>query len=74
MGVGPTIYMPEGVSPASGILQTMMRDIFLPYEELSIVIFDNVLLLAHDYKDAFAKLNIILKRAAEYSSVKKFKK
>ena len=60
------MYMPEGVSPASGILQVMMRDIFQLYDEWSIVIFDNILLLAHDYKDAFDKLHIILKYAAEY--------
>ena len=73
-GLVRPLYMPEGVSPASGILQTMMRDIFLPYDEWSIVIFDNILLLARDYTDAFDKLNTILKCAAEHSLVLKFKK
>ena len=65
-GLVRPLYMPEGVSPASGILQTMMRGIFQLYDEWSIVIFDNILLLAHDYKDAFDKLYIILKCAVEY--------
>ena len=64
-GLVRPLYMPEGVSPASGILQTMMRDIFLPYDEWSIIIFDNILLAAHDYTDAFEKLNTILKFAAQ---------
>ncbi len=44
------IFLPEGVPPASGIFQKCMDEIFNDFEEWSIVIFDNLLVLAHSYE------------------------
>lgn len=68
------MFMPEGVSPASGVLQSIMHKIFSDFDEWSIVIFDNLLLLAESYEDAYNKLNEVLKRCVEYNIVLKFSK
>ena len=67
-------FLPEGVGPASGLLQRIVREIFSPFEEWTIVIFDNFLVLADDYQDAYKKLKLILDRCAEYGVVLKMKK
>ena len=38
-------FLPEGVGPASGILQAIARSVFADFEEWTIVIFDNFLIL-----------------------------
>ena len=67
-------FMPEGVAPASFILQEVMTQIFGDLEEWSIVIFDNMLVLAEDYEDALRKLKIIINRCNEYNLYLKFAK
>jgi hypothetical protein len=42
----------EGVPQGSGLLQEFIMDIFGEYEKWTIVIFDNLLILVHDYKDS----------------------
>jgi hypothetical protein len=37
-----------------------MREIFEPFGEFMIVVFDNILVLAHDYSDAFEKLKKVI--------------
>ena len=59
-------YLPEGVGPASGLLQHLVREIFQPFEDWTIVIFDNFLVLADDYEDAYSKLEQVLQRYREY--------
>ena len=54
------LYMPEGVSPASGYLQSIMMDVFSDCESWTIVIFDNLLVLANTIEDAEEKLFKIL--------------
>lgn len=54
------LYMPEGVSPASGYLQSIMMNVFSECEDWTIVIFDNLLVLAHTVQDAEEKLFKIL--------------
>ena len=44
-------FLPEGVGPASGILQKVMDEVFADYKEWMIVIFDNLLVLATDFQD-----------------------
>ena len=68
------IFMPEGIGPASGILQKTMSEIFADYEDWSIAIFDNLLVLAHDYADAFRKVELILDRCIERNLYLKFSK
>jgi hypothetical protein len=60
--------MPEGVSPASGYLQMVMKDGSL------IVIFDNILVLADDYVDAFSKFQRVIERCYERNVVLKMAK
>jgi phospholipid-translocating ATPase len=66
--------MPEGVPPASGILQTHMENIFSGFEEWTIVIFDNLLVLATNYEDAYHKVELILNRCKDRNLVLKFSK
>ena len=68
------IFMPEGVPPASGILQKHMESIFKGFEDWTVVIFDNLLVLAQDYDDAFKKCELILNRCRERNLVLKFSK
>jgi hypothetical protein len=67
-------FLPEGVGPASGILQSIVRRVFTDFEDWTIVIFDNFLILASDYADAAIKLEQVLKRCQEYRLVLKLKK
>ena len=67
-------FLPEGVGPASGILQAIVRNVFADLDEWIIVIFDNFLVLAHSYVDATAKLRIVLERCMAHRLVLKMKK
>ena len=68
------LFMPEGVSPASGYLQTIMMEIFADVEEWTIVIFDNLLVLANTEAEAVSRLEIILKICKERGVVLKLAK
>ena len=69
-------FLPEGVGPASGLLQSIVRDIFNyeDFQDWTIVIFDNFLVLADSYEDAAIKLERVIARCAEYGVVLKMKK
>ena len=67
-------FLPEGVSPASAILQKAVASIFADFEDWTITIFDNILILADDYEDAYRKLAIFLDRCIERNVVLKFAK
>jgi hypothetical protein len=67
-------FLPEGVSPASGILQHLMREFFADFSDWIIVIFDNFLVLAHDFEDAYIKLEKVLQRCREKRVILKLKK
>ena len=67
-------FLPEGVGPASGILMKVVREVFQEFEEWTIVIFDNILILAHDFNDGMRKLDKVLKRCREYGIVLKLSK
>ena len=62
------MFLPEGVAPASGVLMMIMNDIFAKFAEWTVVIFDIVLVLTHDYDDAYRKLELVLKKCKYYSS------
>ena len=69
-------FLPEGVGPASGLLQSIVKEIF-DFEDFAswtIVIFDNFLVLANDYEDAANKLERVIARCAEFGVVLKIKK
>jgi hypothetical protein len=59
------LFMPKGVSPASGVRMTVMREIFIDFNEWMIVIHDNLLVCSHDYDDAYRKLQLVIDRAYE---------
>jgi hypothetical protein len=55
-------FLPEGVGPASGILQKFVHEIFDEFDEWTIRIFDNLLVLAHDYNDACVKAKLVINK------------
>ena len=69
-------FLPEGVGPASGLLQSIVREIFdfEDFQDWTIVIFDNFLVLADNYEDAVNKLERVIDRCAEYGVILKMKK
>ena len=67
-------FLPEGVGPASGILQAIVRKIFADLDDWTIVIFDNFLILADNYEDATAKLTTELQQCHDNRLVLKMKK
>jgi hypothetical protein len=67
-------FMPEGIGPASGMLQYVVRTIFQGYEEWLLCIFDNFLICAHDYLDGVAKFKLVMERAIQYNLIFKFSK
>jgi hypothetical protein len=74
LGQFEPMFLPEGVKPASQILQRVVRDMFSDYLDWMIVIFDNFLVLANDYDDLHDKLQLALQRAVDWNCVLKFKK
>ena len=68
------MFLPEGVPPASIILQDVIRNIFSDFSDWLIFIFDNLLILANDEEDALRKLEIILDKCIERNIFLKFSK
>ena len=68
------IFAPEGASIMTSMLQTVVNEIFSIYSDWMIFIFDNVLILCSDFRDAYNKLVLVLRRAAEYNLVFKMSK
>ena len=68
-------FLPEGVGPASGILQAIaFYKIFADLDDWIILIFDNFLILADNYEDATAKLTTVLQQYHDNRLVLKMKK
>lgn len=68
------MFIPEGVPPASGILQQTMEAVFAGFEDWMIVLFDNLLILATDYQDGYDKLAKVLQRCIDRNVILKFSK
>ena len=68
------MFLPEGVTPASNILQQVVTEIFSGFEDWMIVIFDNFLVLAHTYEDAFEKFKLVVERAKTFNLFFRFQK
>ena len=66
--------MPEGIGPASFILQEFMERIFTECSEWMIVLYDNILALAYDHDDAFRKMKIVIDICNKNNLFLKFKK
>ena len=67
-------FMPEGVSPASGHLQRVVSEIFHDFSDWMVVIFDNLLVLAHDHQDLYNKTKKVLQRCNDRNVFLKFSK
>ena len=67
-------FLPEGVGPASGILQRAMDEVFSDFKEWMIVIFDNLLVLARDFQDLYEKLVRVIDRCHERHIILKMEK
>jgi len=67
-------FMPEGIAPATGILQETVRELFSEFDEWAIVIFDNLLLLATDPVDAFEKFKLLVEKCIERRVILKMAK
>ena len=59
------LFLPEGVTPASMLLMQAMYDMFKDFIDWTIVIFDNILILADDQDDCAQKVEKILQRCFE---------
>lgn len=76
IGLREPLFLPEGVSSGSMLLQKIVQYIFRDIRDHSIILFDNFLLLAHNFDDALVKLknffricrqhNVILKMAKSW--------
>ena len=67
-------FVSEGISPASGMLQQVVFELFKDFEDWTVAIFDNLLVLAHNHDDLLSKLELIFRRCKERNVILKFKK
>jgi hypothetical protein len=67
-------FMPEGIGPGSAMLQEVVKTLFVEFEEWAIVIFDNILIMAYDYEDAYKKLELFIDKCIQHNVVLKFAK
>ena len=67
-------FMPEGISVGPGHLQHNMMMMFQDYTEWMIVLFDNILLLAHDTDDFMRKMLLFLQRCEKHNIILKYAK
>jgi len=61
------MFLCEGLNAGGAYLQTMMYKMFHDFEAWTIVIFDNVLILANDQKDAAEKMRLFLERCDSHN-------
>ena len=59
------MFLPEGVSPASGALQKVMEEVFHDFRDWMIIMFDNRLVMATDFADLYQKVYKVLLRCNE---------
>jgi hypothetical protein len=67
-------FMPEGIGPGSGVLQETVKKIYGDFGDWCILLFDNALLLATDYQDAYATLEMFIDRSIQFNVKLKFSK
>ena len=68
------VFMPEGVSPATGVLQSHMREMFAEFSDWAIVIFDNFCIGGHSMADLLEKFKKFVAKCKEYNVFLKFSK
>ena len=67
-------YLPEGVAPASGLLQRAVMQIFDEFDDFCICIFDNILLLCNGIDDGIEKFRKVISKCSKHKVVLKFAK
>ena len=68
------LFMPEGISPASAILQKHVREIFKDFAHDSLIMFDNLTIGAHTLDELFDKQKRFFDKCMEYNIFLKFSK
>ncbi len=58
-------FLPEGVAPASAILQTKMMELFEGFEDWLLVIFDNCVIGANDLDQLMDRYELFIQRCQE---------
>ena len=66
------VFMPEGIGPATALLQKHVREIFQDFNAWSVIIFDNFLLLANTPEELLTRLHVFLSRCKERNIFLKF--
>ena len=59
--------MPEGVGPAMSFLQEMVRNVLGEFDEWMVIIFDNLLICASTYQEAWERLEKVLYKCLKYN-------
>ena len=72
-GLFEPVFMPEGVPPASGVLQEVMEMIF-GGQPWTLVAFDNLSVMANTYDELFERVCWVIRRAKEFNVVLKLSK
>jgi len=73
-GLKRPVFLPEGVAPASGILQRMVMELFEDFSDWMVRLFDNVLVLCNSPEDGIDKLKKVIRRCIDRGVVLKFAK
>ena len=68
-GVVQPNYLPEGVGPASAIMQDIVTKIFAPVFAFSVCIADNIIIGGHDLDDLYNKTSKVLELARQYNVI-----
>ena len=67
-------FMPEGVTPATAVLQTYLREIFHDFSDWLVNIFDNFTICCDSYEDGFSKFKTFIARCQQHNLFLQFKK
>jgi hypothetical protein len=67
-------FLPEGVTPAPGVLQKHMREFLADFDDWLIVIFDNILVLGLDHDDLTMKIEKLFDRLIQHNVILKQEK
>ena len=67
-------FLPEGVAPASAILQRYMKQIFKDFANHTLVVFDNVVIGANSLEELLDRYEAVLDKCIEYNVILKLSK
>ena len=73
-GLKEPLFLPEGVGPASGVLQKRMEEIFSDFKEWMLVIFDNMCVCANTQEELLERIKLVFQRCRERHLILKLTK